>query len=80
MAGLAHGRSGSDDADPCSGNCCSLRDTPVPCAQRLKLLDLLFSQAERIAKAELPKLNEVSLPISRKLRQRVRTLLEILKR
>jgi len=75
---LAHGRSGSDDADPLLRQLLLLRDTPVPCAQRLKLLDLLFSQAERIAKAELPKLNEVSLPISRKLRQRVRTLLEIL--
>lgn len=75
---LAHGRSSSDDAEPLLRQLLLLRDTPVPCAQRLKLLDLLFSQAERSAKAELPKLNEVSLPISRKLRQRVRTLLEIL--
>lgn len=75
---LAHGRSGSEDADQLYRQLLLLRDAPTPCAQRLKLLDLLFSQAERIAKHELPLLNEANLPISRRLRQRVRVLLDIL--
>jgi hypothetical protein len=75
---LAHGRTGAEDADQLYRQLLLLRDTPVPCPQRLKLLDLLYGQAQRITKAELPRLNEVSLPISRKLRQRVRTLLDIL--
>lgn len=75
---LAHGRSGSEDAEQLHRLLLLLRDTPVPCAQRLKLLDLLFSQSERITRAELPHLNKVTLPLSRKLRQRVRTLQDIL--
>lgn len=75
---LAHGRSGSEDAEQLHRLQLLLRDTPVPCAQRLKLLDLLFSQSERITQAELPRLNDVTLPLSRKLRQRVRTLQDIL--
>lgn len=75
---LAHGRSSSDDAEQLLRLLRLLRETPVPCAQRLKLLDLLYSQSERIAKIELPRLDEVTLPISRKLRQRVRTQLDIL--
>ncbi len=75
---LAHGRSGAEDAEQLLRQLRLLRETPVPCAQRLKLLDLLYGQSERITKAELPRLNEVTLPISRKSRQRVRTLLDIL--
>ena len=75
---LAHGRSGAEDADQLYRQLILLRDTPAPSPQRLKLLDLLYSQAQRVTKVELPRLNEVSLPISRKMRQRVRTLLDIL--
>jgi len=75
---LAHGRSGAEDADQLYHQLRLLRDAPIPNAQRLKLLDLLYAQAERIANAELPRLYEVSLPISRKLRQRVRILLDLL--
>jgi cyclic-di-GMP-binding protein len=75
---LAHGRSGSDDADQLYRQLLLLREAPIPNFQRLKLLDLLYGQAERIASAELPRLHDVSLPISRKLRQRVRVLLDVL--
>ena len=75
---LAHGRSGAEDADQLYHQLRLLREAPIPNAQRLKLLDLLYAQAERIANAELPRLYEVSLPISRKLRQRVRILLDLL--
>ena len=63
---LAHGRTGSDDADQLHRQLMLLREAPIPNAQRLKLLDLLFGQAERVANGELPRLREVSLPISRK--------------
>ncbi|MDP3540601.1 MAG: hypothetical protein Q8S26_18035 [Azonexus sp.] len=75
---LAHGRTGADDADQLCRQLLLLREAPVPSAQRVKLLDLLYSHAERIANAELPRLREVSLPVSRKLRQRVRQVLELL--
>lgn len=75
---LAHGRSGSDDAEALHQQLLSLRESPLPCAQRLKLLDLLYGQAQRIALHEARSLNEISLPISRKLRQRLRILLDLL--
>ncbi|AXS79393.1 hypothetical protein [Dechloromonas sp. HYN0024] len=75
---LTHGRTGSGDADQLHRQLLLLRDTPIPNFQRLKLLDLLFGQAERIANAELPRLQEISLPISRKQRQHVRILLDVL--
>ena len=49
---LAHGRTGAEDADQLHHQLLLLRETPAPNTQRLKILDLLFSQAERIAKAE----------------------------
>ena len=73
---LSHGKTGSDDADQLYRQLLRLRDTPIPNAQRLKLLDLLYGQTERVANAELPRLHEVSLPISRKQRLRVRVLLD----
>ncbi len=75
---LAHGRTGSEDADQLSHQLLLLRETAVPTDQRIKLLDLLYGQAERIVEAELPQLREVSLPVSRKIRQRVRALLDLL--
>ena len=75
---LAHGRTGAEDADQLYRQLLLLREAPVATPQRLMLLDLLYGQAERIANAELPRLHEVSLPISRKLRQRVRVLLDLL--
>jgi hypothetical protein len=75
---LAHGRTGAEDADQLHRQLLLLRDSPVPSVQRIKLLDLLYGQAERIVNAELPQLHEVSLPVSRKLRQRVKLILEVL--
>lgn len=75
---LAHGRTGSDDADQLYRQLLQLREAPIPNFQRLKLLDLLYGQAERVANGELPRLHDVSLPISRKQRQRVRVLLDVL--
>lgn len=75
---LAHGRTGAEDASQLCRQLLLLREAPVPTAQRVKLLDLLYAHIERAVNAELPQLHEVSLPISRKLRQRVKALLEVL--
>ncbi|WP_265944363.1 hypothetical protein [Dechloromonas sp. A34] len=74
----AHERTRAEDAGQLYRQLLLLRETPVPTAQRIKLLDLLYAHIERTVNAELPQLHEVSLPISRKLRQRVKALLEAL--
>lgn len=55
-----------------------VRATPIPTAQRRKLLDLLYSHTERLVHAELPELHSASLPVSRRIRQRVRGLQDLL--
>ena len=75
---LANGRTGSDDADQLQKHLLLLRDTPVPTGQKLKILDLIFKESERVVTAELPNLLEAGLPISRKIRQRVRIVQDLL--
>lgn len=75
---LAHGRTGTEEADQLYRQLLLLREAPVPTGQRIKLLDLLYGHVERMVNAELPQLHEVSLPISRKLRQRIKLVLEAL--
>ncbi|RIX46821.1 MAG: hypothetical protein D3M94_08940 [Rhodocyclales bacterium GT-UBC] len=75
---LAHGRNGNEDTEQLHQQLQTLRAAAVPTAQRQKLLDLLFSQAERIVNTDLLALREISLPVSRKLRQRIRATLEML--
>ena len=76
--GSAQGRTGAGDAEQLQRQLLALRDTPIPTEQRVKLLDLFFIHVERIVRAELPELHEVTLPVSRRLRQRVRILQELL--
>ena len=75
---LAHGRSSAEDTEELLRQVLYLREAAVSTSQRVKLLDLLYAHAEEIVRSELPRLNELSLPISRKTRQRVRLLLELL--
>lgn len=75
---LAQGKSGTDLAEQLLRQLRLLQEMPLPHEQRLKLLDLLSTLAERAVAAELPRLHEISLPISRKLRQRSRNLLDTL--
>lgn len=75
---LAHDHKGSDDADQLYRQLLNLRDTPLPIAQRTKLLDLLYTHVERVVRAELPGFQEVSLPVSRKVRQRVKLVIDLL--
>lgn len=78
---LAHGRTGSDDASELYEQLRLLRESPIPTGQRIDLLDLLHKHAERIVSAELPNLREITLPVSRRIRQRsgiIQALLETL--
>jgi len=75
---LAHGRTGAGDSEQLQRQLLLLRDAPIPTQQRVKLLDLFFTHVERVIRAELPELHEVTLPVSRRLRQRVRILQELL--
>lgn len=74
----AHDKAGFEDADQLYRQLLVLRDAAIPNLQRLKLLDLLYPHADRVALAELPRLRKASLPISRKQREHVRLLLDIL--
>lgn len=74
----AHASNDLADSGQLHAQIIKLREASPPGEQRIKLLDLLFAQAERIVNAELPSLRESTLPISRKLRLRVRALLELL--
>lgn len=75
---LAHGRSNAEDSEELLRQVLYLREAPVSTTQRVKLLDLLYAHAEEVVRIELPRFNELSLPISRKTRQRVRLILELL--
>jgi len=75
---LAHERTGADDAAQLYRQVLVLREAPIPTAQRIKFLDLLYNHAERIANAELGKLRVISLPASRKVRQRMKLVQDLL--
>lgn len=75
---LAHGRTGAEAASQLYSQLLQLRQTPIPTIQRIKFLDLLYSEAERIVIAELQTLREISLPASRKFRQRMKFVLDLL--
>ena len=53
---VAHGRTGSSDAEEVHQQLLLLRESPTPTGQRSKLLDLLFKHVERVVSAELPAL------------------------
>ena len=75
---LAHGRTGAGDAEELAHQLLLLRQSSTPTGQRTKLLDLLHRHAERIVYGELPELREITLPVARKLRQRVGAIQECL--
>ncbi|MDR1995683.1 hypothetical protein [Azonexus sp.] len=74
----AHDRSGSDDAEQLYRQLHKLRGTPVPIFHRIKLLDMLHGHVERVVKAELPCFQKISLPVARKMRQRVKQVVDLL--
>ena len=74
----AHGRTGADDAGELHQQLLLLRESPTSTGQRIQLLDLLYKHAERVVTAELPSLQEISLPVPRRLRQRTGIIQELL--
>jgi hypothetical protein len=75
---LAHGQPDSDSAEQILKQLLLLRDTPAPTRQRMKILELIYKETKRVILAELPKLLEINLPVSRKIRQRVRVAQDLL--
>ncbi len=75
---LAHGRSNAEDTEELLRQVLYLREAPIATPQRIQLLGLLSAHTEEVVRSELPRLNELALPISRKIRQRVRLILELL--
>lgn len=75
---LAHERMGAEDTAQLYRQVLVLREAPIPTAQRIKFLDLLYNHAERIVNAELGKLRVISLPASRKVRQRMKLVQDLL--
>lgn len=59
----------------------TLRDTPLPTSQSLKILDLLYDYNDRLLQGLMPLLHKVSLPVPRRTRwlvQSAQTVLEAL--
>ena len=75
---VAHGRTGSGDAEEIHQQLLVLRESATSAAERTKLLDLLFKHVDRVVSAELPRLHEVRLPVSRKFRHRIGIIQELL--
>jgi cyclic-di-GMP-binding protein len=75
---IAHGRTGSGDAEEIHQQLLVLRESATSAGQRTKLLDLLFKHVERVVTAELPALHDVRLPVSRKFRHRIGIIQELL--
>lgn len=78
---LAPVRSSQEDASGLQRRLATLRGTPLPGEQKVKLLDLLYGHAAKITTTQFPALHEVTLPVSRRTRQLVRAIqdsLEIL--
>lgn len=75
---LAHARTGTGDPGELLRQLAVLRDTPLPYAERIKLLDLFFRQTERTLRAGIPALLTSPLPVPRKLRYRTRIVLDAL--
>lgn len=74
----AHDRTGSENASQLHHQLLQLRQAPIPTAERIKFLDLLYGEAERAVIAELRTLRKISLPASRKVRQRMKLVLDLL--
>ncbi|MDR2839120.1 MAG: hypothetical protein LBV49_11240 [Azonexus sp.] len=75
---VGHDHSGSNDAEQLYGQLFKLRNTPLPLPHRIKLLDLLCGHVERIVKTELQGFQSVSLPVGRRVRQRIKRVIRLL--
>jgi cyclic-di-GMP-binding protein len=74
----AGGRSGSADAEELLAQLQCLRQCAIPTVQQIKLLDLLYLHCERVVDADLAQLRKITLPISRRVKQRIQLSQRIL--
>jgi len=75
---LAHGEASPTDARPVRDYLLVLRDTPLPTQQYVKILDLFYAHGLGVASSLLPRLHDVALPVSRKQRQSIRDVQDML--
>lgn len=75
---LSQGRNAPEDAAGLQMQLVTLRNTPIGAVQRIKLLDLLYGHAVQVTMAQMPSLQQSSLPISRRLRATVRSIQDLL--
>ncbi|MCL2524130.1 MAG: hypothetical protein FWF20_03330 [Betaproteobacteria bacterium] len=74
----ARDRSDSDNIEQVHYQLLKLHDTPLPAFHRSRLLGMLHEHVEHSVKAELPAFQKISLPVARRLRQRIRRVNELL--
>jgi len=74
---MAHGQARPEAAEELLLQLRTLRESSVAATLHTKILDLLFTHGEEVLRTERPGLLQLTLPISRKTRQKVKTLLEL---
>jgi hypothetical protein len=75
---VAHKQPDAENTEELLKHVSFLRDTSLPSVQRTQLLDLLAAHTERAIRQELQTLRDISLPVSRKTRLRIKLMLELL--
>lgn len=75
---LAHGEASPTDARTVSDYLRVLRDTPLPTQQYVKILDLFYAHGLGVVSSLMPRLHDVALPVSRKQRQSIRDVQDML--
>lgn len=73
-----HGDASRDDVSILRDHLLGLRATPLPPARHLQVLDFLYDHVVKTVATALPTLHDVSLPISRKTRQEIRKVQQLL--
>lgn len=73
-----HGDVSRDDVGILRDHLLWLRATPLPPARHLQVLDFIYEHVAKVVATALPTLHDVSLPISRKTRQEIRKVQQLL--
>ena len=74
----ANRRSSPEHAEQLHRQMQLVRAAPLPTSQRSKILDLFYTHTARLVETEIPDLQQITMPISRRLRLRVRVLQNLL--
>ena len=74
----AHGQTAVDNVAILRSHLHTLREAGLPPARQLQLLDFLYDHSLKVVNATLPDLHQFTLPVSRKLRQKIRGIQALL--